>query len=68
MKYEALNQKIAEMQDEIIAAIQQNMRIDSVKGEAKPDAPYGKVLRQLLWMRLPLAKDLVLRQAVRTTV
>ena len=42
MKYEVLNQKILELQDEIIAAIQQNMRIDSVKGEAKSEAPYGE--------------------------
>ena len=41
MSYEALNQKILEMQDEMIASIQQNMRIESVKGEAKPNAPYG---------------------------
>lgn len=42
MKYEALNNKIWDMKDEIIASIQQNMRIDSVRGEAKPDAPYGE--------------------------
>lgn len=41
MKYEALNKKILEMQDEIIEAIQKNMRIESVRGEAEPDAPYG---------------------------
>lgn len=41
MSYEALNAKIKEMQDEIIASIQQNMRIDSVKSDPEPDAPYG---------------------------
>ena len=41
MKYETLNNKILEMKDEIIASIQQNMRIDSVKGEPAPEAPYG---------------------------
>ena len=30
-----------EMKDEILAGIQQNMRIESVRGEAQPDAPYG---------------------------
>ena len=29
------------MKDEILAGIQQNMRIESVRGEAQPDAPYG---------------------------
>lgn len=42
MSYEALDRKIMEMKDEMIASIQQNMRIESVKGEAKPDAPYGE--------------------------
>lgn len=42
MKYEALNQKILEMQEEIIGAVQESIRIDSIKGEAEPDAPYGK--------------------------
>lgn len=41
MSNEALNNKIMEMKDDIIASIQQNMRIESVRGEAKPDAPYG---------------------------
>ena len=58
MKYEALNQKIAEMQDEIIAAIQQNMRIDSVKGEAKPDAPYGEGPKAALMDALALGERL----------
>ncbi|XCP83783.1 dipeptidase PepV [Roseburia hominis] len=42
MSYEALNKKMMEMQEEIIASIQQNMRIESVRGEAKPGAPYGE--------------------------
>ena len=42
MNHEALNNKIMEMKDDIIASIQQNMRIESVRGEAKPDAPYGE--------------------------
>ena len=41
MSYEALNSRIMEMKDEILAGIQQNMRIESVRGEAQPDAPYG---------------------------
>ena len=58
MKYEALNNKILEMQDEIIAAIQQNMRIDSVKGEAKPDAPYGEGPKAALMDALALGEKL----------
>jgi len=42
MSYEALNEKIMEMKDEIITSIQQNMRIESVRGEAAPNAPYGE--------------------------
>lgn len=42
MSYEALNNKMLELQDEIIASIQQNVKIESVRGEAKPDAPYGE--------------------------
>lgn len=42
MNHEALNNKILEMKDDIIASIQQNMRIESVRGEAKSDAPYGE--------------------------
>ena len=34
MKYEALNQKILEMQEEIIGAVQESIRIDSIKGAA----------------------------------
>lgn len=58
MSYEALNQKILEMQDEMIAAIQQNMRIESVKGEAKPDAPYGEGPKAALDDLLALGKKL----------
>ena len=58
MKYEMLNHKIMEMQDEILAAIQQNMRIDSVKGEAKPDAPYGEGPKAALMDALALGEKL----------
>ena len=36
MSYDALNNKILEMKEDILASIQQNMRIESVRGEAKP--------------------------------
>ncbi|MGN0406471.1 MAG: dipeptidase PepV [Bariatricus sp.] len=41
MSYETLNAKMLELKDDMIASIQQNMRIESVRGEAAPDAPYG---------------------------
>lgn len=41
MSYEALDKKIVELKEEMLASIQQNMRIESVKGEPLPDAPYG---------------------------
>lgn len=41
MSYEALDKKIVELKEEMLASIQQNMRIESVKGEPLSDAPYG---------------------------
>lgn len=68
MSYEALNSRIMEMKDEILAGIQQNMRIESVRGEAQPDAPYGRD-RRLLWkMPLNLAASLASRLGRQTIV
>ena len=64
MKYDVLNNKIMEMQDEIIAAIQQNMRIDSVKGEARPDAPYGEGPKAALMDALALGERLGFKTGV----
>lgn len=58
MSYDALNNKILEMKDEILASIQQNMRIESVRGEAKPDAPYGEGPKAALTDVLELGKRL----------
>lgn len=41
MNVNVLNDKIMEMKEDILTAIQKNMRIESVRGEALPDAPYG---------------------------
>ncbi len=41
MSYEALNNKMLEYKDEMIESIRQSMRINSVRGEACQDAPYG---------------------------
>ena len=42
MSYETLNAKVLELKDDMIASIQQNMRIESVRGESAPGAPYGE--------------------------
>ena len=57
MKYEALNEKILAMQEEIITAVQESIRIDSIKGEAEPDAPYGKGPKAALDHALELGKN-----------
>ena len=41
MVYEKINDKILEMQDEMLGSIQDIMKIESVKGEPQPNAPYG---------------------------
>ena len=37
-----MNAKVLELKDDMIASIQQNMRIESVRGESAPGAPYGE--------------------------
>ena len=68
MSYEALNSRIMEMKDEILAGIQQNMRIESVRGEAQPDAPYIRDRRSLWKMPLNLAASLASRLGRQTIV
>ena len=58
MNHEALNNKIMEMKEDIITSIQQNMRIESVRGEAGPDAPYGEGPRAALTDVLSLGEKL----------
>lgn len=61
MKYEALNQKIDAMRAEIIAAVQDAVRIESVRGEAEPGAPYGARPRAALDYALALGEKLGFR-------
>lgn len=42
MKYEALNQQICAMREEILTAVRDVIRIESVRGTEEPDAPYGR--------------------------
>lgn len=58
MSREALNQKILEMQDEIIASIQESIRIESVLSEAEPDAPFGKGCKDALMHMLELGESM----------
>ena len=58
MSYEKLNEKMLEMKDEIIASIQESMRIPSALGEAKPDAPYGDGPKAALDHMLALGKEM----------
>ena len=58
MSREALNQKMLEMQDEIITSIQESMRIPSVRTDAQPDAPYGIECKKALDHIIELGKKL----------
>lgn len=58
MSREALNQRMLEMQDDIIASIQESMRIPSVKSAPAPDAPYGIECKRALDHILELGKSL----------
>lgn len=58
MKYEILNNKILQMKDEIISSIQAAVKINSVKGKAKTDAPYGIGPKNALDFTLALGKQL----------
>ena len=46
--YAEINKKIEEMQDEIIEAIRDNVKINSIKGEPEEGAPYGRGPRAAL--------------------
>ena len=52
---------IKERQDEIIKGIQENVRIDSVKGEPLPDAPFGEGPKKALEHALALAQSMGFR-------
>ncbi len=58
MSYDVLNNKIMEMKDDIIASIQQNIRIESVRGEAAPEAPYGPGPKKALTDLLELGESM----------
>ena len=49
---------IQDRQEEIIRGIQENVRIDSVRGEAKPDAPFGEGPKKALEHALALAESM----------
>lgn len=58
MKYDFINEKISEMQDEIIASIREVLRINSIKSEAELNAPYGRGAKEALDCVLALGERL----------
>lgn len=58
MNYTELNQKITEMQDEIIEGIQKCIQINSVGGEPEEGTPYGRGPKQALDYALELGKSM----------
>ena len=61
MKYEGLNRKISEMQEEILASVRESIQIRSVKGEPAPEAPYGEGPKRALEHALELGRKLGFR-------
>ena len=61
MRYEKLSEKIQEMEAEILKAVQESVAINSVKGEAKEDAPYGEGPKAALEHALALGEKLGFR-------
>lgn len=53
-----LDEKVLAMKDEMIEKIRESVCIDSVRGEAKPDAPYGEGPKAALDHALELGKKL----------
>lgn len=61
MKYDALNSRIEDMQEEILEAIRQSISIPSVKGAPMSGAPYGEGPKRALEHALELGKRLGFR-------
>lgn len=58
MSYEKLNEKIMELKDEMFETIKESVAICSVKGEPKPDAPYGEEVKKALDHTLALGEKM----------
>lgn len=56
-----LNELVLAYQEPMIQALQENVRIPSVQGEALPDAPYGACVRDSLLHALKIADQLGFR-------
>lgn len=56
-----LNQRVLSMEKELLACLQENLRIPSVQGEAMKDAPYGIEVRNSLDHVLRAAENLGFR-------
>ena len=58
MSYEKLNEKVLELQDEMLDSIRESIAICSVKGEPEEDAPYGREVKKALDHALALGEKL----------
>ena len=58
-----LNEAVLRYRDQIIESVQENVRIPSVQGEAKPGAPFGEGVRRSLRHALNTAETLGFRVA-----
>lgn len=56
MAYEQLNQKVLEMQEDMLQAVKESVQIDSIKGEPQEGAPYGVGVKAALDHALELGK------------
>lgn len=61
MSYEKLNDRVTEMKEEILQAIRESVAVCSVKGQAEPDAPYGRGPKEALDHALALGEKLGFR-------
>lgn len=62
MEQQILNQ-VEKLKDEMVESIRRLVRIDSVEGEAEPDAPFGRGVRTALDTALELAGQMGFRTA-----
>ncbi len=58
MVYEKLNEKMLEMQDDIMQSIKESVAIYSLKAEPEENAPYGKAIKECLDQTLALGEKL----------
>ena len=58
MDYSRLDQIVESLREPLIQTLQKWVRVNSVKGEAEPGAPFGQAVRKMLDMALTDCRDL----------